>query len=120
MSGAAPGELIRSEYADGVLIVTLLVDNLDHAASSRLREAVSEAADQTSDPVVLDISVADTIQSISIGALITLAQVFKQKHQRFVLAGVSGHVRETLTICRLDKFFEMHGSLESATAALAG
>ena len=80
-----------------------------------MQELVVSAGQAASNlPVVMDLSKVSLLPSLCIGALVTLLQKFRQQKQRFMLAGLQPTVRETLTICRLAKLFEIQDSVDDA------
>ena len=57
--------------------------------------------------------------SVSLGGLIQLAHFFRARKQRFVLASLQPTVREMLVLTRLDRIFEVQGSLPEFIASLS-
>ncbi len=92
---------------------------VDDEHARTMQTEVAKAADGAPGmPVVLDMSKVEMLLSISIGVLVALLQKFKGEGRRFMLAGLQPKVRETLTICRLDKLFEICDTVEEARLRL--
>ena len=74
---------ITVEKNDDAVIVTFRGERIEYDASGKLRsETVAAAGEHPGLPVIVDISGVQLIPSVSIGALITLAQVLNhQIHQ---------------------------------------
>ena len=98
----------------------LQCEELDEQHAENMQEKVKQACEQTEQlPVVLDMSQVKFVPSLSLGALVSLLQTMKQNHRRFILAGIQSNVRETLTICRLNKLFEICDSIDEARTRIS-
>ncbi len=91
----------------------------DDAAQALGAEVLAAAAQAAALPVVLDLSAVTMIPSLCIGSLVALWRNFSQGKRRFILVGLQPKVRETLTVCRLDKLFEICDSLDEAKTRLS-
>ena len=110
---------ITIETTEELILGTIERAQMDDEHARSMRTEVARAAEQTPGlPVVLDMSKVEILMSISIGLLIALLQKFKAEGRRFILAGLQPKVRETLTICRLDKLFEICDSVEEGRSRL--
>lgn len=104
---------------DEIVLATLECARMeDEHARAVQTEVIAAAAQAPNLPIVLDMSKVEMLPSLSIGALVTLLQKFKQDGQRFMLVGLRPKARETLTVCRLDKLFEICDSLEEALSRI--
>ena len=84
-----------------------------------LQTQIAAAAEKAGDlPVLIDMSRVEFMPSMSIGALVSIWQKFKKVNRRFILVGLQPTVRETLTICRLDKVFDISDSVEDALSRI--
>jgi len=93
---------------------------LDEQHAENMHEKIKEACEQTPQlPLVLEMSKVKFVPSLSLGALVTLLQTMKQNNRRFILAGLQPNVRESLTICRLNKLFEICDSIDEARDKIA-
>jgi anti-anti-sigma factor len=92
---------------DGIIFARVDSANLDERHAQALLQQLLAAVEQTpTSPVLLNLSQVATLPSMVIGALVTLWKKLQDSHQRFVLVGLQGPVRQTLAVCRLDKLFE--------------
>ena len=104
---------------DRVVLVTVECERMEDKHARALQTEVTKAAEETPNlPVVLDMSRVAMLPSLSIGAIVTLWQKFKQDNRRFILVGLHDEIRQTLTICRLDKLFEMCETVDAALLRL--
>ena len=67
---------------------------------------------------MLDLSQVTIMPSMSIGVLVALGKTFQECRRRFILADVRPQVRQTLTLCRLDRLPEFCDSAEEAKLRL--
>jgi anti-sigma B factor antagonist len=91
----------------------------DTAIDQMQRQVSAAAAQQPSQPVVLDMSQVEFVPSLALGALVSLMRRLKQEGHRFILVGMHPDVRTTLAVTRLDKLFEIHPNLAEALNHLA-
>ena len=104
---------------DGILLTKVECAHMEDQHAQALVLQLVAAADQTpSLPIVLDLSHVTIMPSMSIGVLVTLWKTFQERRQRFILADVQPQVRQTLTLCRLDKLLELCDSVEEAKLRL--
>ena len=102
------------EQHPSVVVARVRADRLDETNLTAVRSEVS-AAGQASPhlPVALDLCNVAFVPSLSLGGLVQLVQIFKARGQRLVLANLQPPVRQTITITRLDRLFEIHDDLSS-------
>lgn len=102
------------ERHPSIVVVRIQADRLDETNLAAVRSDVSAAGLQSPHlPVALDMSNIAFIPSLSLGGLVQLAQVFKARGQRLVLANLQPPVRQTITITRLDRLFEIQDDLST-------
>ncbi len=102
------------EQHPGVVVVRVQTDHLDETNLAAVRSEVSAAGlDWPHLPVALDMGNVGFLPSLSLGGLVQLAQVFKARGQRLVLANLQAPVRQTITITRLDRLFEIQDDLSA-------
>jgi anti-anti-sigma factor len=110
---------ISIEPHDQFILATLQCQNMDEDYTSDMLEKIPAAAARSPElPLILDMTQVEFFPSISLGALVTIMQTLKQNQQRFILINLHPDIRQTLTICRLDKFFEIFDTLEDAQTSL--
>jgi anti-sigma B factor antagonist len=104
------------ERHPGVVVVRVQADHLDETNLAAVRAEASAAGLESPElPVALDMGKVGFLPSLSLGGLVQLMQVFKVRGQRLVLANLQPAVRQTITITRLDRLFEIHDDLSNLT-----
>ena len=89
-----------------MVLVSLECAAIDDELANAAQAEVAAAADKAGRlPVLLEMSKVEILPSRSIGVLVALWQRLNAEKRRFMLAGLQPQVRETLTVCRLDKLF---------------
>ena len=102
------------ELHPSVVVARVQADRLDESNLKAVRSEVSAAgADSPHLPVALDLCNVSFLPSLSLGGLVQLAQIFKARGQRLVLANLQPSVRQTITITRLDRLFEIQDDLST-------
>jgi len=104
---------------DGVLLARVECAHMEDQHAQALVVQLMAATEQSPGlPVILDLSQVTVMPSMSIGVLLTLWKTFQGRRQRFILADVQPNIRQTLTVCRLDKILELCDSVEEAKVRL--
>lgn len=112
-------QTIEIKTDEEIILARLQCTRMEDEQTQAMQTEVLAAAEEVSRlPVVLDMSKVEMLPSLSIGALVTLLQKFKQDGRRFVLVGLQPKARETLAVCRLDKLFDICESLEEALSRI--
>ncbi|MBX3388783.1 MAG: STAS domain-containing protein [Phycisphaeraceae bacterium] len=107
------------EQHAGAVVVRVTGSVLDETNLPSVRAAVGEAGERFRDEAIaLDLAAVGFMPSVSLGGLIQLAQFFRARKQRFALVNVQPTVREMLVLTRLDRIFEVHGSLSEFLKAV--
>jgi anti-anti-sigma factor len=102
------------ERHQSVVVVRIQADRLDETNLTAVRSEVSTAGlDSPQLPVAIDMSNIAFLPSLSLGGLVQLVQIFKARGQRLVLANLQTAVRQTITITRLDRLFEIQDDLSA-------
>jgi anti-anti-sigma factor len=102
------------ERHPSVVVVRLRADRLDETNLAAVRSEVSAAGLESPHlPVALDMGNVAFLPSLSLGGLVQLAQLFKARSQRLVITDLQAPVRETITITRLDRLFEIQDDLST-------
>jgi anti-sigma B factor antagonist len=110
-------EAVSIESRSEVILARVAGDRMGEENVQEVQSALVAAASQLPGvPVALDLSAVSFLSSAGIGVLVALVRKFKQDGRRFMLIGLQGPVRETLTVCRLIKLFEVHESVDAAMA----
>lgn len=107
------------ERHDDLVIVHVQVKNLDEQNTRMVYSDVTAAAAQAPAlPVVLDMVNVKFLPSLTLGAIVRMANEFRARGQRLVVAAMQPTVRQVISITRLDRVFEIHDDLESALKAI--
>lgn len=102
---------------EAALVVAVLCEHMEELNSATVQAELAAAAAETpSSPVILDMSNVRTLASMSIGTLMIVLKGFQEASRGFSLAGLQPRVRQTLALCRLDRFFDIHDSVQAALA----
>ncbi|MFQ5429440.1 MAG: STAS domain-containing protein [Phycisphaerae bacterium] len=83
-----------------------------------LISTIGRLMDEDHRPIVLDLSRVEMISSAGLGALVQLNARANTQGTRIVLASPSPFVQGVLQTTKLDRFFDVHKSLEAALAAV--
>ena len=102
------------EQHPSVVVARVRADRLDETNLAAVRSEVSAAGlDSPQLPVAIDMSNIAFLPSLSLGGLVQLVQIFRGRGQRLVLANLQTPVRQTITITRLDRLFEIQDDLSA-------
>jgi anti-sigma B factor antagonist len=101
--------------SEGRLILAL-EGEIDLEQAGAVRRALLDALKKRR-TVLVDLSAVTYIDSSGIASLVEGLQVAKKQKSELALVAVSQRVRRVLELARLDKVFEIHPDLASATAA---
>jgi anti-anti-sigma factor len=102
------------------ILAELQCTEMDEQHASNMRTRILEAHKESPKlPVVLVMSKAKFVPSLSLGALVTVQQTLQQKKQRLILVGLRPNIREIMVVCHLDKLFEMCDSIDEARIAIS-
>lgn len=102
------------EQHPSVIVVRIQSDRLDETNLAAVRSEVSAAGLESPQfPVALNMVNVTFVPSLSLGGLVQLVQIFKARGQRLVLVNLQPPVRQTITITRLDRLFEIQDDLSA-------
>lgn len=79
-------------------------------------EPVTQLIDESGAFVVLEMGEVGYISSAGLGDLVRLTALANSQGSRLVLANISPFVKDVLQTTRLDRFFEVHPSIDAAMA----
>lgn len=102
---------------DGIAFATLS-GFMSSGESEKLTDALADHAFQDGARVVIDISGLKTIDSSGLSALIHLVTRARTTRGRVILVNPSGFVSNVFTTTRLDHYFDIADSTESAVRLL--
>ena len=117
--GTTPGlrkaPVLSIDRIDGGCVVRL-AGELDLYNAPAVREALTAAASDGADRVIVDLSEVEFIDSTALGVLIE-ARTRLPDGNGFLLAGPGLETRRALEISGLDRHFAVHESLDDARTA---
>lgn len=89
---------------------------LDSAAASQWAQQLDGAA--TSRNIALNMTAVRWLTSLELGALLTLSQARRRRDTRLLLAGLGGHARQLVNLCRLDRYLDLVDTPEQLERAV--
>lgn len=91
---------------------------LDAYSERQFREYIDQHGSSSDQPLLLDLSRIDFIDSSGLGALVTVAKQCNQADRRFMVVGNS-RVVQTVRLVRLEEFLHLQPDLETALGAIS-
>lgn len=82
-----------------------------------LAQAVTTQLDGGATRIVIDLGGVPYVNSAGLSALVTVSATANTRGGRVVLVGLSAFFEQVLATTRLNKFFEVHKTVEDACAA---
>lgn len=102
----------------GTVAVIRIEGELREAGEEQFIQAVTECFDADKPRVVLDLSKLTYVTSAGLGAIVRVTAQGNQQRARVVLAAISPFMSGLMETTRLDKYFEIHPTVDAAVAAL--
>ena len=111
---------ISTQELGDALVVTMEEQRLDAAVALSFKEAVREALVQPGNPVILDMSRVDFLDSSGLGAVVAVMKLLGSD-RRLELSGLTPNVAKVFRLTRMDTVFTLHERLpEHGTSRAAG
>ncbi len=105
--------ILQIQENENAVVATIQCSEFDHDTTVRFRAEIDGVVAPTSTlPVVLDLSNVTFMPSMTLGALIELANRCKSQQRRLVLVGVIPTVQDVFNLCKLNSFFEIRECVE--------
>jgi len=105
--------ILQIQENEHAVVATIQCSEFDHDTTVRFRAEIDGVVAPTSTlPVVLDLSNVTFLPSMTLGALIELANRCKSQQRRLVLVGVIPTVQDVFNLCKLNSFFEIRECVE--------
>ncbi len=105
--------ILQIQENENAVVATIQCSEFDHDTTVRLRAEIDGVVAPTSTlPVVLDLSNVTFMPSMTVGALIELANRCKSQQRRLILVGVTPTVQDVFELCKLNNFFEIRDCVE--------
>lgn len=104
----------------GAAVPTIAVHGqADLHTAPDLRDAMTKAIDAGASGLIVDLSDATFVDSMTLGVLLGAVKRLRPKGGKVTVVCVSPHIRRIFEITLLDRVFGLHETLESARAAAA-
>ncbi len=105
--------ILQIQENENAVLATIQCSEFDHDTTVRFRAEIDGVVAPTSTlPVVLDLSNVTFMPSMTLGALIELANRCKSQQRRLVLVGVTPTIQDVFKLCKLSSFFEIRDCVE--------
>ena len=101
-----------------VTVVHVKARDMSEENIKAVQADVHLAAGTSTSPVILDLANVKYVPSLALGIFVRMANSFKSKQQRFILAQPQATVRQALAITRLDRVMEIQESVDAALRAV--
>ena len=112
-------QVVSITQRDDLVVAVVHQAQMDEEATGKMQaEVLAGAEPAVGLPVALDLSKVSFFPSLSLGAIVTMLKTLKARGQRLILVGLQPPVRESLTLTRLDKLFEIRDDVEEVQAHL--
>jgi anti-sigma B factor antagonist len=106
-----------NEFLEGVRVVAVRGE-LDIASSTRIRKLLAGAKTDTAQPLVIDLSQCDFIDSTGLAALLHGAKPTQNGESHIAIVSPEGDVRRMLELTAIDQSIPVFESVEQAVAAV--
>jgi anti-anti-sigma factor len=108
MSDTPASELITIERKGSTLVARLPMTNPTELDMSALGQKVDQAAREPGiSTVMVDLTGVQMLPSLGLGALVQMANKCRARQQKLQLGSCSPQLRQTFTVTRLDRFFDL-------------
>ncbi len=105
--------VLQIQENENAVVVTIQCSEFDHDTTAQLRAEIDGVVAPTSTlPVLLDLSNVTFMPSMTLGALIEIANRCKSQERRLVLVGVTPTVEDVFNLCKLSSLFEIRKCVE--------
>ncbi len=105
--------ILQIQENENAVVATIQCSEFDHDTTVRLRAEIDGVVASTSTlPVVLDLSNVTFMPSMTLGALIELANRCKSQQRRLVLVGMTASIKDVFKLSALNNFFEIRDCVE--------
>jgi len=105
------------EQQDGCLLFSF-TGQLDAYSEKQFLAFISEHLTSSPQPLVLDLSRIDFIDSSGLGSLVQFAKQCTQQRTQFLVVG-NARVVQTVKLVRLEEFLHLQPDLDTALGAIA-
>lgn len=104
---------------EGGLLVVSVIGELDQSTAPDLREALAQTLEQPSDPVLVNLSECDFIDSTGLSLLVEAKRRVEEEELRFGVCCPDADVRRLLELTGIDRALGLYETRDEAVAGLA-
>jgi anti-sigma B factor antagonist len=105
---------------DSEIPVIAVHGQADLNTAPALRDALTAAVDDGASALIVDLSDATFVDSMTLGVLLGAVKRLRPSGGRLAIVCTSPHIRRIFEITLLDRVFALHETLDGARAAAAG
>lgn len=109
-----PSQLFAVVPDERYIVLQLQVPSMDVESCDALHALLEEQMEQSTRPVILDLSRAKFLPSLALGALVNVKKKLETKGSRLIIAGLSDNIRRAMNVSHLDEVFAMASTLHDA------
>jgi anti-sigma B factor antagonist len=109
---------VESDLANGLLTVSV-IGELDQSTAPELREALARSLAEPADPILVDLSDCDFIDSTGLSLLVETKRRLAEHQKRFGVCCPDPDVRRLLEITGIDRALGLYESRDEAVSGLA-
>ena len=108
---------VQTFDGDGTLVTIEVHGQADLHTAPQLREAMTSAIDGGATSLIVDLSDATFVDSMTLGVLLGAVKRLRPHGGKVAVVCVSPHIRRIFEITLLDRVFAIHETLEDAQQA---
>ena len=109
----------QARFQNDVMLVTLGKEHTVLSSSSQSERTLLQLLAKEHPVLVLDFTKTERVDAFFIGTLVSVWRACHQKGGQVILCGLSERLGELLSLCAIDKLFNIQRFPEVAMAALA-
>ena len=94
-------------------------ERLDSENVDKFKKKSAESISSDTSAIILDFSSTKFIDSIGLGALVSILKQTEQHNKSVILAALSPHVRQIFELTKLYRLFEIYESVDEAKQAIS-
>jgi len=106
------------EKKDGIVIITLILDNILWNDNEQLKKTFTTLLDEGSKNIILDLSKTTYISSVVLASFVFMLKRAKEAGGNVVFCGIHKKVNEVLNMTNLDKIFDIAADRQEAIKQL--
>jgi anti-sigma B factor antagonist len=116
--GSMDNAVCSVEKKDGIVIITLILDNILWNDNEQLKKTFTTLLDEGSKNIILDLSKTTYISSVVLASFVFMLKRAKEAGGNVVFCGIHKKVNEVLNMTNLDKIFDIAADRQEAIKQL--